>query len=235
MQDNIESKNIGNRKIVLEIRFKTIASILDKKGILADKYVRNKIFANTHWEIGNSDLVLRDNVDKNESKNLIVITPNLYSYISSKVDSVESFYAKFEAIRRIFEEEIQGIQILRIGCRIIGSYYTKSDKFDKVLNGFISKYPDSFLFDKYKAEDMSFQLVYKNGRYSIGPLSEDDPLYDREFPSINTKRHVGFCIDTDNFVTNIIKDINSEKLYKEIFQLSLSVEKNLYDNLSNLE
>lgn len=46
------------------------------------------------------------------------------------------------------------------------------------------------------------------------------------------KKHIGVVIDTDNYLTNETQNINAKSLIKDIYTLSLSVEKNLYSNLA---
>ena len=40
--------------------------------------------------------------------------------------------------------------------------------------------------------------------------------------------------DTDNYLTNEVQSIDKPELIKDIFELSLSVEKDLFDNLYKL-
>ena len=68
--------------------------------------------------------------------------------------------------------------------------------------------------------------------YQIGPLNEEDGFYDREFRISDCKKHVGVVIDTDNYLTNETQNINSKSLIKDVYTLSLSVEKDLYSNLA---
>lgn len=77
-------------------------------------------------------------------------------------------------------------------------------------------------------------MEYENGMYQIGPLSLDDSFYDREFNNSQVIKHVGFAIDTDNYLTNEMKSINDRELIRNIYTLSLSVEKDLLNNLANL-
>ena len=53
MQENIETKNIGNRKFIIELRF-------DPKGLLAEQIENCKAFNINHWEIGQSEVSIRD-------------------------------------------------------------------------------------------------------------------------------------------------------------------------------
>lgn len=68
--------------------------------------------------------------------------------------------------------------------------------------------------------------------YRIGPVSENDNFYDKEFDLGDCQKHVGIAIDTDNFLTNEIKNIDDKSLIKDVYTLSLSVEKELYSNLA---
>lgn len=44
MQENIETKNIGNRKFIIELRFDPKVSMLDKKRLLAEQIENCKAF-----------------------------------------------------------------------------------------------------------------------------------------------------------------------------------------------
>ncbi len=63
MKDNIDNKNIGNRKVIIELRYDAIASMIDKKGTIVEAIEKAKAFNVTQWEIGN-EIVLRDNEEK---------------------------------------------------------------------------------------------------------------------------------------------------------------------------
>lgn len=83
-------------------------------------------------------------------------------------------------------------------------------------------------------KDMLFRVNYENGMYQIGPVNRDDDFFHREFPDTKIDNHVGFAIDTDNYLTNEVQSIDKPELIKDIFELSLSVEKDLFDNLYKL-
>lgn len=233
MKDNIEGQYIGNRKIIIEIRFEAIASMLDKKGTLIEAIEKAKPFNIVQWELGN-EIVLRDHNEKEEATNVIVVSFNRISFISWKIDSVESFYASFKKLYDAVVSVIGMLQVKRIGCRIIGTYKIKTNKFQDIVNNFKREFPARFLVEQYPAKDFLFKLEYANGMYQIGPLSSDDAFYDREFKGSNTIKHVGIVIDTDNYLTNETQSINDKELIKDVFILSLSVEKDLYSNLANL-
>ncbi|WP_418874760.1 hypothetical protein [Xylanibacter rarus] len=232
MQENIETKNIGNRKFIIELRFDPKVSMLDKKGLLAEQIGNCKAFNINHWEIGQGEVSIRDNEDKEKATNIVVVTYNRLSFISFKINSIEGFYSTF---KKIYEEVILvlgELNIRRIGCRIIGTYMVKSKDYNSVLNNFKSSFPAKFLLEQYPAKDFLFNLVYENGMYQIGPLNEEDGFYDREFKISDCKKHVGVVIDTDNYLTNETQNINSKSLIKDVYTLSLSVEKDLYSNLA---
>ena len=65
------------------------------------------------------------------------------------------------------------------------------------------------------------------------PFDANDDFYIREFDVPNCNKHVGIAIDTDNYLTNETREINDKSLIKEVYMLSLSVEKELYSNLKD--
>ena len=105
--------------------------------------------------------------------------------------------------------------------------------YKSVLKNFKDSFPANFLLEKYPAKDMLFNLTYQNGMYQIGPLDIDDDFYKREFDLPDCNKHIGIAIDTDNYLTNELHQINDKSLIKDVYMLSLSVEKELYSNLMN--
>lgn len=233
MKDNIESQHIGNRKIIIELRFEAIASMLDKKGTLIEAIEKAQPFNIVQWELGN-EIILRDHNEKEEATNMIVVSFNRISFTSWKINSIESFYASFKKIYEAIISVIGTLQVKRIGCRIIGTYKIKTNKFQDVVDNFKKEFPARFFVEQYPAKDFLFRLEYANGMYQIGPLSNDDAFYNREFKGKDTVKHVGIVIDTDNYLTNETQPINDKELIKDVYTLSLSVEKDLYSNLANL-
>lgn len=234
MKDNIESKNIGNRKFVLELRFDPKVILLDKKGEIVEKIEKANVISDNQWEIGQSEIVIRDNRVKEEAQNIISISLQRLSYISYNIGTIASFYAGFEKIRDAVISVLGELKITRIGCRIIGTYYSQSKDFSSLLDKFKNCFPSQFLLENYPAKDFLFHLVYDSGMYQIGPVSNDDGFYSREFPLASCKKHVGIAIDTDNYLTNDVKPINDKSLIKDVYTLSLSVEKDLFVKLSVL-
>lgn len=233
MKENIESNNIGNRKFILELRFAHKVCILDKRGEILEKLVATKVIPNSEWEIGAAEINIRDSKDKEDALNVIGVSLNRLYYISYHIDSIESFRARFIKIVQVLKDVVGNLTIQRIGCRIIGSYYIKSDDYKTLLNNFMSSFPSKFLTEKYPSKDFRFQLEYQNGMYQIGPLNKEDEFYNREFSVPNCKKHIGVAIDTDNYITNESRVIDEASFIKDVYALSLSVEKELYQNLKD--
>ena len=233
MKDNIEAKYIGNRKIIIEIRFEPKVTMLDKKGELVEVLQHTEAFNVFHWEIDQAEVTLRDTVEKDEADNIAIVAFNRFSFISSKIDSVESFYAKFKKLYQAVLNVLGDITVKRIGCRIIGTYKVQSSDYKGLLDSFKASFPSKFYFDKYPAKDLLFRLDYDNGMYQVSPLDIEDNFYNREFKQSNKQKHVGIAIDTDNYLTNELKSINDKDLIRDVYTLSLSVEKELLSNFSD--
>lgn len=233
MKENIDSKYIGNRKFIIELRYEPKVTMFDSKGTLVEKIQETKIFPYNHWEIGQSEVVIRDEKKKEDAHNIVLVTLNRISFISYKVNSIESFYANFIKVYEAVSKILFPLTITRIGCRIIGTYKTTSTDFKNILKNFQDSFPAKFLLDKYPAKDMLFNLTYENGMYQIGPVNANDDFYKREFDIPDFTNHIGVAIDTDNYLTNEAQNINEKSLIKEVYTLSLSVEKELYSNLMN--
>lgn len=234
MKDNLESRVIGNRKLILELRFDPIVSVLDKRGSIVESIHKAKVFNTDHWEISQSEVLLRDNVEKKLSNVFITVSFNRLSYISYKIDSIDSYFACFKKIYDAVFSVIGAPKVVRIGCRIIGSYKVHSQSYDEVFKGFKDLFPNQVFLENYPCKDLSFNLIYDNGMYNIGPLKVDDDFYAREFQDRECDKHIGIAIDTDNYLTNEKKDINDFSLIQNVFALSLSVEKDIYNKLCNL-
>lgn len=234
MRDNIETKNIGNRKFILELRYDPVLSMLDKRGEIVESIINEKMFSTWQWEISQGEVRLRDHTDKEKARNFLSVSFNRINLMSYQIDSVESFYSKFEHIRSVVYHVIGTPTITRIGCRIIGTYNVKSTDYQGILKGFTGLFPSTFLIEPYVTRDFLFHMEYDNGMYEIGPLNNDDQYYDREFKFDGCVKHVGIVIDTDNYLTNESKNISNDALIKDVYTLSLSVEKDLFSHLMNL-
>lgn len=233
MKENIESKYIGNRKFILELRYAPQVLLLDKRGEIVEKIRESKVFQFNHWEIGHSDVTIRNTPQKEDATSIVSVTLSRLNFVCFNVSTVESFFADFVKIYDAVLKVFNNIEITRIGCRIMGTYFTKSKDYEEVLNNFKNSFPAKFLLEKYPARDCLFNLTYTNGMYQIGPLAEDDNYYAREFDVPNCNKHVGVVIDTDNYLTNETREINEKSLIKDVYLLSLSVEKDLFSNLKD--
>ena len=152
MKENIDSKNIVNRKFILELRFEHKICILDKRGEIVEKITETKVIPNNEWEIGPAEISIRDNKNKEDSLNFITVNLNRLSYISYQIDSIESFHAKFIKIIQAVKKAIGELNIVRIGCRIIGTYNTKSTDYSILLKNFTTLFPSKFLIENYQSK-----------------------------------------------------------------------------------
>lgn len=91
MKENIESKYVGNRKMIIELRLKAKPIIIDRIGELAERMENEKVFSNTSWEINNNVLAIRNNTIKEDASDFFSISFNKIHYISDRIDSVEAF------------------------------------------------------------------------------------------------------------------------------------------------
>jgi len=234
MKENISSKNIGNRKIIIELRFEAIPSIIDKKGTLIESIESTNPSLFQYWEINNDGVILRDNGNKEQYTTLVALSFHRLSFTSWKIDTIESFFATFKKVYDSVIHVLGNLTITRIGCRIISTYPVKARDYDSLLNSIQAKFPNSFFFDKYPCRNLNFKMNYDNGMYQIGLVHEEDSFYSREFQNEFTNKHMGFYLDTDNYVTNESKPLTDKDLVKDIFTLSLAVEKDIYSNLNDL-
>lgn len=235
MKDSIKREFVKNRKLVLEIRFSPNPKILDERGSLINKIVDAGVIPNAHWELGGANITISDKQDQLQTRKRIFIDINRLSYISTDGDTNESFFASFEKVFKCYKETITQFQIQRIGCRIQGSYVCESIDYDKIIEKFKVNFPNQFLLEDFPAQDLKFQLVYQNGMYNIGPIRKDDQFLKSEFSYDERIDHVGFAIDTDNYILRELStDQIKESSIKDVYITSLSVEKSLFDKLKTL-
>lgn len=233
MKDNIESTAIANRKIVIELRYLPIASILDKKGTIADAVASAKIFRpGNFWELANNTVRFQNNADKAQSAVTASVEYNRLSFISTKIDTVDSFFNSFVKFYEAIKAIIPSWTVTRIGCRIIGSYNASSNDFNILLENLKKLFPSNFLIEPYNPHNLQLRSDYTNGMYQIGLLKENDDFFQREFPVNTCVQKVGIMIDTDNYLLKLTEDnIESIDNIKKVFVASLAVEKALYENL----
>lgn len=232
MKNNIESSLILNRKVIIELRFNPAPKFLDLKGTILDKINSLNIIKGADWSIGDSALKISDSNKDELIKNIIQVEINRLSLISSKVDSIEKLVSDFLKLYEIINELLGGLTITRIGCRIQGTYKTKSNEFDKILDNFKNAFPSQIFLENFPTNDLRLQIVYQNGMYHIGPVKEDDPFLVKEFKNPDRNNSVGIAIDTDNYLLKAgNNDINGKNKIKDVITASLAVEKSLVENL----
>ena len=235
MEVSIKSSLINNRKIVIEIRYEPNPTVIDSRGLLVKKLVDAKLIADAQWELGIGEIKIADTLKANTNRQIIYADLHRLSIISSKQETNESFFHFVEKIFKIFKEAISSYTIIRIGCRIQGTYQSKSSDYTQIINNFKTLFPSQFLLEDYNVKDMRFQLNYQNGQYQIGPVSKDDNFIKTEFPYEESIKHVGFAIDTDNFVIRSKeKELINDSVIKDVYMTSLSIEKSLFDKLNTL-
>lgn len=235
MKDNIKGEFIKNRKLIIEVRYSPNPKILDERGALINKLVDSNIISNPHWELGGANITVSDKADQKQSRKKIFIDIHRMSYISTSQDTNASFFASFEKAYKVFKETISDFNIKRIGCRVQGTYSCASKEYKTIIEKFKAHFPSQFLLEEFPAQDLRFQLVYQNGMYNIGPVHKDDQFLKQEFSFDEKIEHIGFGIDTDNYMLKenseqIIKDSS----IKDVFMTSLSVEKSLFEKLKSL-
>lgn len=235
MEDSIKSTSINNRKIVIEIRYEPNPSVIDSRGSLINKLVESQLIPNAQWEIGIGEIKLADSLKSNESRKLVYADLHRLTLISSKTDSNASFFHFVEKAFKIFKELIPSYTIIRIGCRIQGTYRSKSNDYNQIVNNFKALFPSQFLLEDFNVKDLRFQLVYQNGQYQIGPVNKDDGFVKKEFPFDEATKGIGFAIDTDNYIIRSKeKESINDSVIKDVYVTSLSVEKSLFDKLNSL-
>ena len=233
MKDNISTSITLNRKIVIELRFAPSPKLLDLKGTIINSLQELKVFTPLHWEIGDAIISIKDEPDNKNIRNHIIIELNRLAYISSKIDSIESYYSRFQKIYTEISKILDLKIISRIGCRIQGTYKVKSTKFDLILENFKKSFPTTIFLEDFPTTDLLFQLNYKNGMYRIGPIKENDEFLKREFPFPERKDIAGIGMDTDNFLLDKSgTGINDSKI-KDVVTASLAVEKSLYEKMKD--
>jgi hypothetical protein len=232
MKNNIDSSLILNRKVIIELRFNPAPKFLDLKGTILDKINSLNIIKGADWSIGDSALKISDSNKDELIKNIIQVEINRLSLISSKVDSIEKLVSDFLKLYEIINELLGGLTISRIGCRIQGTYKTKSNEFNKILDNFKNAFPSQIFLENFPTNDLRLQIVYQNGMYHIGPVKEDDPFLIKEFKNPDRNNSVGIAIDTDNYLLKAgNNDINGKNKIKDVITASLAVEKSLVENL----
>jgi hypothetical protein len=235
MEDSIKSNFINNRKIIIEIRYEPNPQVIDARGTLVSKLKDANIIPNSQWELGIGEIKLANSLKSNENNQIIYADLHRLTIMSSKKDTNASFMHMFEKTIKIFKEVIKNFTIIRIGCRIQGTYKSKNTEYSQIIKGFKELFPSQFLLEDFAVKDLRFQMIYQNGQYNIGPINKEDNFIKSEFPNDNSVKGVGFAIDTDNYIIRSKgKEVINENSIKDVYLASLSVEKLLFDKLYTL-
>lgn len=232
MQNNINTSDINNRKIIIEIRFEANPTIFDVRGKIIEEIKASKLFFITHWGMNDTGIKIFDNEKDDEAHNVIIVEMNRFLFVSSKINSIDNYYSKFLKLYTIAKNNLGLINAIRIGCRIIGTYKTKTNCFKTIFEGFKSKFPADILLKDYPSKDLKFTLEYDNGRYEIGPIKKDDQFINQHFQNTDKSFAEGIGIDNDNFI--ICSGVISDNQIKDVFIASLAVEKSLFYKLKDL-
>lgn len=231
MKNNIDTLNIYNRKIIIEIRFTPIPKFLDLKGTLISSISRLGVINNANWGIGDSAIKLSDSVEDSQVRTQIHVEMNRFSLVSTKIDSLNDYFSKFEKTYKAVQEILGEFDVSRIGCRIQGTYKTKSTEYSAVLKSFESCFKSEVFIKDYPLKDLRLQINYQNGYYHIGPIKKGDPFLKSEFTFSERNDSIGFGIDTDNYMLKTDSgNFNNISIIKDVFIASLAVEKSLVEN-----
>lgn len=235
MENTIPSNSICNRKIIIEIRYSANPLIIDKRGELLNKLNQKNIIPNSHWELGTGEVKIFDNSNQEDARTVLFVDLKKLSIISTKISSNDSFFQLIDKTYKILKEVVGDLDILRIGCRIIGTYKAKSKDYSTILQGFKNMFPSQLLLEDFTVKDLRLQLNYQNGMYHIGPINKNDEFLKNQFPYTECDNTIGFAIDTDNFMLKPSSGIKiTDSNIKDVFITSLSVEKSLFEKISTL-
>lgn len=235
MQDNLSTNSIGNRRITMDLRYRPTMAIVDKRGQIIDAFKKAQVFVVNSWGLGNDHIMLRDGEDDSSSKNKVAIGYNRCQFMSYSINSIDEFYARIEKVLKVLKDNIGDLSMRRVACRITGTYKTSQSEFVSLVNSFKEAFPKQFMLDDYPIKDMSFNLIYDYGRYQICPINKDEEIFEEEFDYDGCEKHVGIYIDTDNYVEIGSDDMFTKQTVKDVFTLSLSIERDLYNKLMLLE
>lgn len=235
MQDNLSKNVIGNRRIAISLYYRPTMAIVDKRGQIIDAFKSAQVFVVNSWGLGNDHIMLRDGEDDSSSKNKVTIGYNRCQFMSYSINSVDEFYARIEKVLKVLKDNIGDLSMRRVACRITGTYKTAQSEFASLVNSFKGAFPSQFMLDGYPVKDMSFSLIYDYGQYQICPINSDEEVFEEEFDYAGCEKHVGIYIDTNNYVEMVGDDMSAKTAVKDVFTLSLSIERDLYNKLMLLE
>ena len=234
MKDTIPRQSIHNRKIILEVRYDSDPYIIDKRGKILKELSDTKVILDPKWQIGDGSIVIEDHDKASLSNRKCYVDSQRFSFSLSSGFTNESFYQNFDKLFEVVYKNLE-VKILRIGCRIQGSYACQSNSNKQILDSFLKIFPDNFILNDFTPKDLRFHFMYENGQYQLGPTMENDIWLLQNFQNEETRNNsAGFAIDTDNY---ILRDASTEikkNSIKDVFLASISVEKLLFDKLKSL-
>lgn len=232
-QENIDKASVLNRKLIVELRFKPIPSFLDKKGEILSEMT--KFIPNGFWSFGELAVKISDNNAENLVRTSLAVEINRFAYVSTKIDSIQKYVSDIDLMYKALEHIFPNIQIVRIGCRIQGSYKTVSRKFEDVVKKIKNHFPDNLFFDGYLLKDLRLEIRHAQGMYILGPVNANDPFLEQNFNYDGRNNDVGIGLDTDNFLVETSpKELNSLGKIHDVIRASLSVEKSIVENFGAL-
>lgn len=130
MKNNIDSSLVLNRKIIIELQFIAAPKFIYSKGIILNKIDALNIIKGADWCIGDTLLKISDNKNEELIRNTVEVDINRISLISSKVNSIEKLESDFLKLYNTISVVLGDIKVTKIGCRILGTYKTKSTEYD---------------------------------------------------------------------------------------------------------
>jgi len=231
MKDNIQQEIINNRKIILEIRNTPNLQMLDKKGAILDDLTNLNIFKTEEWASSDTGVKITDQQNEKEERQTIYFDLHRITYITSKISSIDKFYNEIKKIFEVYKKYSEKSEVIRIGCRVIGTYNSKSNNFTDLVKNFEKAFPSSVFLEDFPVTDLKLTLKYETGIYEIGPVQENDAFILKNFRFNEKISKMGFGIDTDNHILKGTASIKNLSKIQDVLTASLAVEKALVDKL----
>ena len=232
-KENISSSSILNRKLIVEFRFSPVASFLDKKGEILE--AMTPLIPNSFWSFGDVALRISDANTAEKARSSIAVEINRFAYVLSKIDTLQKFVDDVTQMYSILKKVFPTIRIQRIGCRIQGTYKTRSRNFNDVVQGFRKSFPSDTFFDGFELNDLRIEIKHNQGMYILGPVNENDSFLTQDFTYEGRNNSVGIGLDTDNFLIETINgELNDEEKVYDVIRASLSVEKSFVEKFGSL-
>ena len=234
MKDTIASSSVYNRKIILEVRYEPDPYIIDKRGKLLKELKETKVIADPKWSITDGSVMICDSDKPQMVNKLCQIDSQRFVFSVTTGFTNDSFLQNFDKLFAVVCNNLD-IAITRIGCRIQGTYATKSNDYDSILKNFLTMFPNQLILEDFHPRDFHFLLLYENGQYQIGPTKEKDIWFLQNFPNEETRNSTsGFAVDTDNYILKDATNTINKTSTKDVFKASISVEKLLFEKLNAL-